>query len=364
MVGHVIAAPHPAPTADGRVHLVYEINLQNAGGATVTLEQVEILDAGRRNAVVGSLTGTDLQAALRRFAGQTGTALTVELERAALPGRHLRPQRADPRAAHPPRHDLARPGADRCVAAGDHLSVRSDRRGARHARSRSRHRSPARAGWSRAAAARRRATTAPPCCRSTASLHDAQRFAIDFVQLEEDGRLFSGPANELSSYKYFGAPIHAVADGVVVKLLDGEPEQTPGGFPELPIDKIDGNFVVMDIGNGHYAFYAHFQAGLKVRLGQRVRQGQVLGRLGNTGNSDGPHLHFHVMDGPSPLGSNGLPYTFTKFRSAGFVTNQEETPAGVPAIIDPNRLAGTFWDVLPSDRQVVVFRPIAGEHNG
>jgi hypothetical protein len=193
------------------------------------------------------------------------------------------------------------------------------------------------------------------------ALHDAQRYAIDFVQLDQSGRLFTGPANELSSYKYFRTPIHAVADGVVVRILDGEPDQTPGGFPVLPIDKIDGNFVVMDIGNGHYAFYAHFTAGLKVRLGQRVRQGQVLGYLGNTGNSDAPHLHFHVMDGPSPLGSNGLPYAFTKFKGSGIVTNQEATFTGTPAVIDRNQLSGWFRDVLPSDRQVVVFLPIAGE---
>ena len=175
------------------------------------------------------------------------------------------------------------------------------------------------------AAARRRATTAPRCCRSTATCTTRSASPSTSSSSRKTGASSPARPNELSSYKYFGTPIHAVADGVVVKLLDGEPEQTPGGFPELPVDKIDGNFVVMDIGNGRYAFYAHFQAGLKVRLGQRVRQGQVLGLLGNTGNCDAPHLHFHVMDSPSPLGSNGLPYVFTKFRGEGFVTNQEDT---------------------------------------
>jgi Peptidase family M23 len=187
------------------------------------------------------------------------------------------------------------------------------------------------------------------------ALHDTQRYAIDFVRLNDQGRLYDGPANQNSSYAYFGDPIHAVADGVVVRLLDGQPNQTPGGFPELPIGEIDGNYVVMDIGGGHFAFYAHFQPGLKVKLGQRVREGQVLGVLGNSGNSDGPHLHFHVMDGPSPLGSNGLPYTFTRFRGQGAVTNVDALPGGAVATIDGTRLAGPFAGVLPSDTQLLAF---------
>ena len=62
------------------------------------------------------------------------------------------------------------------------------------------------------------------------------------------------------------------------------------------------------------ALYAHLQPrSLKVRSGDRVRRGQVLGLVGNSGNSVAPHLHFHVMDGPSPLDSNGLPYLIDSF---------------------------------------------------
>ena len=59
---------------------------------------------------------------------------------------------------------------------------------------------------------------------------------------------------------------------------------------------------------------------LKVEVGDRVRADQVLGLLGNSGNTDAPHLHFHVMDSPSPLLSDGLPFELAAFEGEGVVT--------------------------------------------
>src|SRR3954471_18618605 len=84
-------------------------------------------------------------------------------------------------------------------------------------------------------------------------------------------------------------------------------------------------YVVVDIGGGRFAFYAHLQPGsLKVHVGDRVRAGQVLGLVGNSGNTDFPHLHFHVMNGPSPLASDGLPFEFRSFTSPGSVANPDQ----------------------------------------
>jgi hypothetical protein len=169
------------------------------------------------------------------------------------------------------------------------------------------------------------------CCepgahRSTAvpvngQLHYAQRFAIDWVRLDSQGRLRNGPADEVESYTAYGAKLYAVADATVVSTLDGLPNQTPPNGPDpdtITIDNVDGNHVVLDLGHGYYAFYAHMKPGsVRVRVGQKVRAGDVLGLLGNSGNSTAPHLHFHIMSGPSVLGSEGVPYVIDRFKFAG-----------------------------------------------
>ena len=137
----------------------------------------------------------------------------------------------------------------------------------------------------------------------------SERFAIDFAQLTVDKRLVQGDPEQLASYPSYGADLISVARGVVVRTQDGIADNLPvGSLPPFSLETVGGNYVVVDIGKGHFAFYAHLQPGsLRVRVGDRVTQGQVLGLLGNSGNSDFPHLHFHVTDSPSPLASDGLP---------------------------------------------------------
>jgi len=187
----------------------------------------------------------------------------------------------------------------------------------------------------------------------------SERFAIDFVQLNSEDKLYAGPANQLSSYAYEGAKVYSVADGTVVNLQNGQPEQTPGAFaPGLTLLQGLGNFVIVDIGHGHFAFYAHFQPNtLKVRLGDKVRRGQVLAHLGNSGNSDAPHLHFGILNGPGPYSSNSLPYVFSSFATAGTITNSFDHDiqgAGLPAVIGPAQ-AGPHRHQLPLENEVVAF---------
>jgi len=194
------------------------------------------------------------------------------------------------------------------------------------------------------------------------TVYAAQRFAIDFIQLNPAGQLYTGNPADVASFPFFGTPVHAVADGTVVRVLDGQPEQTPGKLPEGQTPQTgDGNYVVLDIGNGRFAFYAHMQPGsFKVKVGDRVRTGDVLGLLGNTGNTDTPHLHFHVMDGPSPLLSNGLSYVFTNFTGRGVVTDEVKinppfAPQAATIPVDTATLAGPHTKQLPLNLEVVDF---------
>ncbi|MBO0727149.1 MAG: M23 family metallopeptidase [Blastocatellia bacterium] len=149
----------------------------------------------------------------------------------------------------------------------------------------------------------------------------AQRFAIDWLQLREDGRSFTGDPKNNKNYRCYGAEALAVADAVVVEVKDGIPENIPGPTSRavpITLETVGGNHVVLDLGDGHYAFYAHLQPGsLRVSLGDKVRRGQTLGLVGNSGNSTEPHLHFHITNANSPLGSEGLPYTLSAFEVQG-----------------------------------------------
>ena len=84
-------------------------------------------------------------------------------------------------------------------------------------------------------------------------------------------------------------------------------------------DTLAGNHIIQDLGDGHFAAYAHLRPGtLKVKVGDTVHAGDVIGRLGNTGNSSEPHLHFQVCDAPSFPDSEGLPFAIDKFTRDDF----------------------------------------------
>jgi murein DD-endopeptidase MepM/ murein hydrolase activator NlpD len=140
-------------------------------------------------------------------------------------------------------------------------------------------------------------------------------------------------------------------------MADDRPEQTPGKLQEgISLEMAPGNYVVVDIGEGRFAFYAHMQPGsLRVKPGDKVTTGQVLGLLGNSGNTDAPHLHFHIMDSASPLMSNGLPYVFTSFTGEGRATDEQPLFSGGAVTIDPNALSGLHKNELPLNLEIVGF---------
>lgn len=149
----------------------------------------------------------------------------------------------------------------------------------------------------------------------------AQRFAIDYVRVGDDNKTFTGDQLRNESYRAEGNDALAVANGTVVAVKDGIPENVPGvNSRAVPItlETVGGNHVIIDIGGGRYAFYAHLKPGSpRVKVGDRVTRGQVIGLVGNSGNSTEPHLHFHISDGNSPLGSEGIPYRYESFEIVG-----------------------------------------------
>ena len=156
----------------------------------------------------------------------------------------------------------------------------------------------------------------------------AERYAIDWMRLGDDGTPFHGDPRENNTYFAEGAEAFAVADGIITEVKDGIPENTPGGMNPgsmslavpITLETVGGNHVIINIGDGNYALYAHLKTGsVRVKLGEKVRRGQIIGLVGNTGASGGPHLHFHITDGNSPLGSEGLPYVIPSFEVMGSI---------------------------------------------
>ena len=188
--------------------------------------------------------------------------------------------------------------------------------------------------------------------------HLAQRFAIDWVKLGADGRFFQPDAKANGNFAGYGADVIAVADGVVSSLVTDLPDNegnNPRAGRSVTLDTITGNSLILDLGQGRFALYAHLQPGsLKVRLGDKVKAGQVLARLGNSGNSDAPHLHFQVMDANSPLGAEGVPYALASFTQVGTLPDLSGLDDGKPWAGD-SAPARVHRNEFPVDNAVVTF---------
>jgi len=364
-----VASPRPFAGGDGKTHLAYELMVVNMTNLVVTLDRIAVLD-GAGGAVLTTLDGDALRRVFRLnghdSAGNLGPAqsalvfLDVVLPDGARAPDALvhritttRQAKADGPDIHkgqPLDASVPIPG----TVTFDLAPVPVDRRPA--VRLAPPLKGP---GW----------IAANGCCATITSHRGAamafdgrlevpERFAIDFVQIGPDGRLFAGPADQLASYRYYGVPVHAAAGGTVVSIVNDMEEQVPGAVRSgVTPENAAGNSVVVDMGAGNFALYAHLQTGsVRVRPGDVVTTGQVLGLLGNTGNSDAPHLHFHVMNGPVPLASQGLPYVFDRFTSAGRADLDDPGAMnGDPVKVDRGWNAGPAGDRLPLDNQVVAF---------
>jgi hypothetical protein len=159
-----------------------------------------------------------------------------------------------------------------------------------------------------------------------------ETFAIDWVQVRDD-RLFEGDGTQNEQYFAFGAEVRSATYGQVVVVRDGLPEETPNNDPKNVLLEQDfgGNHVVVRVRPGVYAFYGHMQPGsIDVRVGDQVEVRQRIGKLGNTGNSTQPHLHFELSDGPDPLTSNSLPFVIDRYELAGSVVEADSTDTSMP----------------------------------
>ncbi len=143
-----------------------------------------------------------------------------------------------------------------------------------------------------------------------------QRFAQDMFYIDPvSGQAVQGNITLADNFLAYGKELVAVANGTVVDVRDGVPDNENFNLPPFSFETGTGNNVVIDIGDGKYACYCHIIPGsIKVKKGDTVKEGQVIGLLGNSGQSEIPHLHFEVVTGkPSIIGSEGYPFVYRSF---------------------------------------------------
>jgi len=352
-------APVPFIGSDERFHLVYELWMTNFSSADVTVEKVEVLGDGDviQSLDAAAIAGRLQAAGQRESVDKSGGKLAGSAQALLFLHVTLAPGAAAPaglshrvtihaNAAPPGQQEITESGGEVAVKHRPVASIGPPLRGEGY-------------------------VSADSCC--DASRHTraalpvngrvwvAQRYAVDWEQLDAQGHIRKEPQERLESYTIFGKPVLAVADAVVVAVTDGLPEQTPGKYPtNIPLDEADGNSVILDLGEQRYAMYAHMQPGsIKVRTGENVKLGQVIGLVGNTGNSFAPHLHFQVMDRMSSLASNGLPYEMWSFQITGKTPGtkafDEAEEKGTRLVVTPMSPAQSVKGALPLDQLIISF---------
>ena len=151
----------------------------------------------------------------------------------------------------------------------------------------------------------------------------SQPFALDFVKLGPNNLQFATNGLTLEDHFSWNQPVYATAGGKVAYVCYDMPDLQPGIPPDPRLFRDDvrrllGNAVAISHANGEFSYYGHLQqASLQVNQGQMIKRGTLLGYVGNSGNSPGPHLHFHFMEGPNIFIDRGLPARFSHFWAAG-----------------------------------------------
>ena len=366
----VLTEPHPVRGSDGLVHLVYELHLTNATNFSVQIESLEVLSGAIPETGLALFSREDIPTIMQGLVSKTPTD-RLEAGEGAIIFIHFTMKK-------PAAHFVTL--AHRLTISGDFppefiqfLGLADSKKGI------------VAIGGVTNIYGTPPIVIGPPlegngwiaadgCCTAkrhiraimpiNGKLRVAQRFAIDWELMDSERRIFVGNPSDVQSYFAYGQKVLAVADATVIRAVDQYEDQVPGKQPTgMTLAEVDGNHIVLDLGNDRFAYYAHFQPGSVkahgVKVGDRVCRGQVLGLVGNSGNTIAPHLHFHVMSSPSTIGSNGLPYVIEDFQILGRIptteafdrAEKEGTPLAIQEVDNP----GTHSDELPLDLSVVDF---------
>lgn len=369
IIASFVTKPHPVLGSDGKYHLVYELQLTNANPFTWQINSLEVLNADNHDQVYAIFSGDTVKPnnqimpgripsdTLKR--GETSIFfITFSVDSIGdIPGRITHRLNITVPGGIPEAFlsflslptdstEIVQIEAETEVPEPDAIVMGPPLKGTK---------------W----------VAADGCCTSERHVRAvmpingkfaiSQRFSIDWEKLDDQNRIYVGDPQDVNSYFAYGQDVLSVGDGRVVTAVDKYDDQVPGALPPLiPLEEADGNYVVIDLGGGNFAFYAHMIKGsLTVKTGDFVTRGEVIGKVGNTGNTSAPHLHFHMMSGPSTFGSNGIPYMIHEYdligRAPSIEAFDEAEINGTPLEIVPVNTPGIHKDDLPLDVRIVNF---------
>ena len=334
---------------DGNVHVEYDLLITNAFTGPVTLKFVDVTDENGKTLM--RLDGDRLVQATQTLLGQkpvksipASSAVAVEID-LTLPGKTPVPAVLSHRIAYD-------------FSATDHLATVIGKKQIEGPIVSVNQAQPtliasplAGTGW----------VATNGCCSpnvhrnarlaATDRIATPETFAIDWLRIDE-GEPCKNDCTRNEDYSCFGVPVRSVSDGEVIGVRNDMPDEIPSSKQpatvKTPFD-YGGNFVYVRIRPDLYAFYAHLRPGtVTVKAGDKVKTGTVLGKLGNSGNSTAPHLHFAILDRPDALVGDSLPFVIDRFN----ITGKVEDATGQVSV-EPKTLA--VKDAYPLVRGIVTY---------
>ncbi len=369
VVWHLLGSGvYPVMGSDGRIHLAFAMLFTNPWGQPTTIQSVEVVDPSRNNQPTGtnrvlSIKSEDVTDEIRPLASSVDRASYSKKLRSGESGVMyfdvtyanssdvpcsiaLRVHSVQPDIQIMPESTLLSPPLK--LSSETPILIAPPFKGE---------------GW----------VNANGCCLEVGphrfvvnamngTLDPSEGFAIDWIKVDRDGKAFRTDGKKPQDWLCYGVDVLAVAPGTVVEIIRDLPDEPPGVAPtDLKVSEIAGNHVLLDLGQGRYAMYAHLAPhSVTVHVGDHVKTGDKLGLLGNSGNTTGPHLHFQISDRPSTLDVTSLPFVFESMMlRARIPLNLEEidtdSTKGTALPFD-QKVAKPLRHAMPLSRDVVDFR--------
>lgn len=356
LIGNVLVEPEPVPLSDGKYYIMYELMITNVTKSDITIENLTLTDPLNNNVKVTEMDSEKIKTHLHIALNEEPNNVIKPNETAAIMINEIFDEANIPKAID---HNISYKTADPysiIPAEGIEKIARTS------------------------VSDKKPIVISPPLTgnnwlalnvsnnyghRNAFFSMDGQwfvpeRWAVDYIKLTNNNQIYSGDPQNFSSYPCYDQDLLAVKEGKVLKVVDGLDNLAIGAtLQNMTLDNLGGNYVLIDIGDGYSAFYAHIiKNTITVKEGDMVKTGQVIGKLGNSGNSTSPHLHFHIVKGSFPIAAQGVPYVINKFNVDGEISSLEDAEKSFvdnsPFEFTKN-FAGEHTNQMPADATLVSF---------